>query len=276
MALCSSVRKKGSTMQCGAKPLKGHTLCGTHARSKRVTLWSELYLGKADGLVKFQANVRRWLVQRRLALAGPGVLCRKNLTNTEDLETCEESDREHPMTYFAFEENGKIWWFHFPTLWKWSIRSFEPTNPYTKTPLSYATRKRLRAMWSYNRRRNLDIPAEPNTLEDRIRCRWNVICQMFVDNGFGDIDPRIFTHLLKPDYIAVFRMLRSDLEIVFTESSAIRKFANGLIKRLLSAAHVLPPAVFCLHASYILQLILMFPKDPYVLSFTTLSALYRC
>jgi hypothetical protein len=97
--------------------LKGHTLCGTHARAKNVTLWAEAHKGNTSGLRKAQGLIRGWLVRRRLRYAGPGVLCRKNLANDEDLETCEESSKEHPFDYFAFEENGKVWWFHFPTLW---------------------------------------------------------------------------------------------------------------------------------------------------------------
>lgn len=275
MATCSSIKKKGSTEQCSAKSLAGHTLCGTHARAKHVTLWSEVHKDTTLGLRKTQALIRGWLLRRRLLRAGPGVLCRKNLANDEDLETCEEASKEHPFEYFAFEESGKIWWFHFPTLWKWCLRSPEPTNPYTKVPLSMETRKRLRSTWCYQFRYRLVLPKEPVVFAERLAGRWNIICQLFADHGFGLIHPNTFSHMGKADYAVMFRFLRDDMELVFPENNKIKRFVVSQCNRMIYNTHIVQSDIYMLNSTYVLMVLLLFPKDPYILAFTVLSALYR-
>jgi hypothetical protein len=266
---CAAVRKKGSTEKCNLKALKGHSLCGRHARSKCPVLWADANKTLSSNIVRVQSLVRGWLVRKRLSLGGPGVLSRKHLSNDEDLETCEESSREHPFNYFAFEESGKIWWFSFPTIWKWCIRN--PTNPYTKVPLSNETRTRLRAMWHYQRRNKLPLPKGPTQYEERIRAYWNVIQQTFEDHGFGEIHVDI--RLTKQSYSTMLRLIRDDIPVTMTD-----KFARERIERHIRAALAsdAPLQLYSLQCAYTLMVILMVPKDPYELAFTVLSALYRC
>jgi hypothetical protein len=238
-------------------------------------LWAEANKNKTAGLQKVQALVRGWLLRKRLHYAGPGVLCRKNLANDDDLETCETASRQDPFEYIGFEENGKVWWFDFSTLWKWCLRSGEPTNPYTKVPLTADTKKRLRAMWSYKMRHRLPRPSEPNGLSERIQGRWNIICQLFADNGFGNIDPHMFVHMGKYQYNGVFRFLRDDMQIVFPETSRTRRFVATQCNRMLYTITIIEPNIFLLNSTYVLMAMMLYPKDPYVLAFTLLSALYR-
>ena len=277
MTTCASIKKKGSFEQCSAKTLMGHTLCGTHARSKNVILWTEIHKEHSPRLIKAQKLVRGWLVRRRLRYAGPGVLCRKNLANDEDLETCEEASKESPFNYFSFEENNKIWWFHFHTLWKWCLRSAEPTNPYTKVPLSLDTRKRLRILWSHRfRLKTGPLPYEPSTFPDSLLGRWNIICQIFADYGFGTIDPNVFLHFKRNDYNVVFRFLQDDMSIVFPASSRTRRFVLTQCDRMIMNINLIRPEIYILNSAYVIMVMLMYPKDPYILAFTILSALYRC
>jgi len=270
--LCASVRRKGSTEQCGSRALLGHTLCGTHARSKTVTLWVDANKEKVLAAHRIQAAVRGWLVRHRLALAGPGVLRRQGLSNDEDLETCEPVDRQDPMDYFAFTENGKTWWFDFATLWKWSQMSVEPVNPYTKVPLTVETKRRLRRMWSIRRRHRHSIPAEPTTFQERLRHRWTVVCQVFADNALGVLTPEPFLRLTKTHYILLFRMLRDDLQASLPTQS---RYALAMIHRCLISAWTMPPTQFVLQSSYVLMTILLHAKDEPSLAFCVLSALYR-
>jgi hypothetical protein len=268
---CAAVRKIGSLERCTAKSLKGHTLCGRHVRSKHVVLWSDANKSKAHKLVRIQAIVRGWLLRKRLELAGPGVLSRKNLANDEDLETCEESAKEHPLTYFAFEESGKIWWFSFPTIWKWCLRN--PTNPYTKVPLSHEARKRLRQLWYYQKRHKIPLPASPPIFQDRLNGYWNIIRQTFDDYGFGDIHPNIVFNLHKHEYMIMFRMIRDDIPVTMQNKAAREKVDRYLRIALQSTA---PVNNYILFSAYTLMVCLMVPKEPYELAFTVLSALYRC
>jgi len=277
MEMCVSVRRKGSTDHCPSPPLKGYHLCSQHARMRDIVLWSDANRAKSAAAIKCQAFVRGCLLRKRLALAGPGVLCRKGLANEEDLETCEVAEREHPMTYFAFSESGKVWWFHFATLWRWCCRNADPVNPYTKVPLSADTRTRLRAIWTYNRVHEIDNPREDSTSSaDRIRYRVNIICQIAGDHGFGAIDPNVFLELDKSRWITVFRMVRDDLDVTLPKSMVrAREMTKRYIEYLFETASMLPNAQCVDLASRIACLMLLYPKDPYILAFTFLSAVYR-
>jgi hypothetical protein len=177
------------------------------------------------------------------------------------------------LDYFAFTENGKIWWFDFATLWKWSCLSVEPTNPYTKVPLDVDTKRRLRRMWSVRRRQRLPVPPDPTVYQDRMRLRWTLLCQLFADNGFGVLDPGYFTGLSKNDYIVLFRRLRDLLQDSVPKHHS--RHALVLIHRCLITAWTLPPAHYTLQASYALLMMLLHAKDEFTLGFCVLSSLYE-
>jgi hypothetical protein len=212
------------------------------------------------------------MVRSRLRLAGPGVLHREGLCNDEDLETCESASRQPPLDYFAFREAGKVWWFDFATLWKWSQMSVQPTNPYTKVPLDVETKTRLRRMWSARRRHRDPVPPEPSVYQERLRVRWTLVCQIFADNGFGVLDPGLFTGFTKNDYIVLFRSLRDILQVSLPLHQT--RTALTLIHRCLLSAWTLPPTQFVLQSSYALMAMLLHSRNEFGLAFCVLSALY--
>jgi hypothetical protein len=268
MIRCAAVRRKGCDDQCGIRAIKGHPFCGRHARAKNVQIWKH---PDEPGIVKLQARIRGWLVRLRLKQGGPGVLCRKNLANDEDLVTCEE--RIHPFEYFAFEENGKVWWFRFDTLWLWAARTLEPANPYTKVPLSQETRKRLRAAWGYRRRNKISTEFPK---EDRLRSNWNIICQTFHDNGFSDLRPELFMNLSKNQLIVALRMMYDDLTVSLPKTDRTLCMVLYLLLRGVQSGYNMKSQQYSVHISYIFMLAMCVPKDPYIYAFTLLSALYRC
>ena len=273
---CAAVKKRGSQDQCPAMSLRGHTLCGRHVRATTPTLWASAMGVRSPRVVKLQALVRGWLVRCRLRLAGPGVLSRRDLANDEELVSCESKDRQHPFDYFAFEENGKVWWFEFASLWRWASQSHEPENPYTKVPLSQTTRRRLRAAWAYRQRRRLPLPSESSVYEQRLRARWNLITQLFLDNGFVDVHPNNFTRLNASELRTMFVFLERDIQVVFSDKDPGKARALRLCRRGLHANPELPPTMYVLGSAYILLLILTVHRDSYNMTFNVLSALYRC
>jgi hypothetical protein len=267
--ICAAVRKKGSQDQCSSKVVFGHTLCGRHARAKNVTLWADLHK-KNITIVNVQALVRGWLVRNRLTLAGPGVLRRQDVANEEDLVSCASKSEVHPHDYFAFMENGKIWWFEFPSLWNWISRSHIPTNPYTRTQLTQETLKRLHKL-AILKWEEKQYPPEPPTGEERIRNRWNLICQVFANYGFGNIHPQHFTGLTRPQYITIVRMILEDIQTAMPDNSERRFLVRTY--RCLYARNRNPR--FPLFCSFMFLMTLLKLKDPYILAFTMMSALYR-
>jgi len=270
---CASVRKKGSTEQCSAKPVLGHTLCGRHAKSKCPTLWADVHSNRIRNIPKVQALVRGWLVRIRLKAAGPGVLSRKKCSNDEDLNTYTEKEKVHPFEYFGLEENGKTWWFEFNTIWKWSIRSVNPTNPYTKVPLSVETRKRLRDMWNYGQRTKFPSYEESSNYNERTLQRWMVLCQAFQDNGFGEFNPHMFMRLTKPELYVMFSMIHDDVRTILNDKDLNKQQLLQFCARCKIGGP--NTNLYLLQAPYYLLLMMSFLKNPYPLVFTILSALYR-
>ncbi len=239
-------------------------------------LWADVFRPTAPRLVRAQARIRGWLVRSRLALAGPGVLNRKVVTNDEDLVTCVSKQDIHPWTYFGFEENGKVWGFAFSTLWTWCRQSMDPTNPYTKVPLSQETRRRLRDMWAYRHRHTLMLPIESLNPVDRLRQRWTILTQLFRDNGFIDVHPENFLRFTSSEYHTMFMLLHQDLLIVLDDQDPHREKILRYCRRGMTIHPPRPSAQYILQSTYILMIILSTPKNPYSLVFSILSAFYRC
>ena len=269
MTRCAAVKKKGSTNQCTAAALRGHSLCGTHMRAKTVQIWKDVLVTDAR-VVKCQSVGRRWLILHRCALAGPGVLNRKNLANDEDLVTCVESNRQHPFEYFAFTENGKTWWFDFKTIWVWSMKSPEPSNPYTKVPLTTDTRKRLKELWAYQMRHLVGVPLDPDNVEEHIQVRLNFLCQSFVDHGFIDVTPGQLTRLSKPSHVAMWRFIQEDLG---KSRGALWTWCNYMLSPTLIHANSLS---YVVNSWRILMRLITHQKEPYITIFSVMSAIYRC
>lgn len=262
MNRCAAVRKRGATDQCQFPALKCHTLCGRHARMKSPVLWASLHT--KTPVVRIQSLVRGWLIRKRLALAGPGVLRRKDLANDEDLFTCESKERQHPMEYFSFEEAGKIWWFDAGNLWGWMSRSVEPVNPYTKTPIPVEAKRRFRAIQRLAR-----FSCGGETTEDIIAQRWNLIVQVFRDNGFIDVHPQQFANFGTMEYHTMFVFLERDLQIVFSERDMYRDLLINICRRAQKREGIFTFTAMLLR-------MLMIPRDPYILVFSMLSSFYRC
>jgi hypothetical protein len=273
--ICAAVRKKGSHDQCPSKALFGHTLCGRHAKAKKVTLWKDVHKHKHMSIVNVQSLIRGWLVRNRLNLAGPGVLRRGLVTNEDDLVTCRGKQDVHPYEYFAFTENGKVWWFEFTSLWHWTTRSHIPTNPYTRTPLEVDTLKRLHEMWICHWRAKTS-PIEAVDPTERIRNRWNVISQVFANYGFGNIHPNHFADLTKQQYLLIVRMILEDLQVAMPDTSnrgMLIRYLRSLHERYKLPSHKVP--TYALNCSFLFMALLLRLKDPYIFAFTMLSALYR-
>lgn len=269
MGRCVAVRRKGSTDPCEANAVRGHTLCGRHAKMLAPVLWVDT---NRSSVVRIQAHIRGWLVRRRLSYAGFGVLSRKGLTNDDDVISYVEKGRVHPMDYISFEENGKHWWFEFGSLWSWCTRNADPTNPYTKVVLSSDTRKRLRTIWGYKVRHREDLPIESTIFEERLRNRTYLLTQHFADYGFVGIDPNFLQRLTRGDCVLFFVMLDREIDIAIPSSHPFHNRLRVMCKHKMQSVQ---------HHSYVLQCVntilyvVSLYRDPYILTFSILSVLYR-
>ena len=275
MNRCAAVKKRGSVDPCSATALRGHTLCGRHARMRSPVIWIDVAKTQASAVVKIQACVRGWLIRKRISYAGFGVLCRKDLANDEDIITCAEKGKVHPMDFFSFEENGKFWWFEFGSLWTWSVRSIDPVNPYTKVPLSPETRKRLRTIWGYKRRHRETLPIEPDDINERLRYRANILIQHFDDYGFIGVHPSFLLRCSRPEFITLFVLLRRDIETMIPASDPFRSRVALLCTSRTNPSYPAQTSVYLLNCFSALLYIITLYREPYVITFSMLSAFYR-
>lgn len=270
------MRKVGSVDQCPARALLGHTLCGRHAKCRRIVIWADANASHGARLVRCQAFIRGWLLRKRLALSGPGVLSRNDVLNEDDPVTLESKQVIHPFEYFGFKEGSKVFWFEFDTLYTWCLRSPTPTNPFTKVPLSVDVRKRLRDGWSYRQRHGIQIPTESAVYEERVLGRWTLLCQLFEDCGFGHVEPQMFLRLTKSQYRMIFLLVRDDISTVLHAKNPSRERLLLYCTRGVQRSSDLSVRQYVLQSVYTLLTMLARQKDPYTLAFVVLSALYRC
>lgn len=275
MRRCVAVRKRGSKEPCDLISLRGHTLCGRHARMRNPVLWADVNCSIAPPIVRIQACARGWLVRKRLAYAGPGVLSRGTLANDEDIVTYAHRARVHPLTFVSFEENGKVWWFEFGSLWTWCMRNRDPVNPYTKVPLSSDTRKRLRVLWGYKRRNHEDLPSESTVVDERLRFRLNILVQHFADYGFEGVSVESLIQLSKMEYVSLFNLFRRDVETLLSAHSPFRKRIAILCDHRIQSANGIPTHQYTLQSVNLILHILLLYRDPYILTFSVLSAFHR-
>ena len=160
--LCSSTRNRRSNARCSHKALNGLLFCGKHLKSKNKILWKPETL-HVDSATKIQAAWRGRMVRLMLTLAGDP-FDRSRCHNEEELVTLEEKGKQHPLNYFSFSENGKVWWFAIDTMFK-LMQDAIPVNPYTKQPFTRETRIRIREiheLWWYRQQIKLS-----ETLHDK-------------------------------------------------------------------------------------------------------------
>jgi hypothetical protein len=127
---------------------------------------------------KFVAVWRGYHVRKQWELHGPGVLDRRRCHNETEMATGEEAHEIPPESYFAFEEGGRVYWFHQASLRAWTADKLHPLNPYTRTPLTRETRQRLRML----------VP------EDKVNSLNDVACRL-QETGFATVSPSWFTEL---------------------------------------------------------------------------------
>lgn len=272
---CASVRKKGSRDQCTAHSIPNSDFCGRHARMKGPIRWTDTV--PIIPVVKMQALVRGGLIRRRLRLAGPGVLRRKECVNDEEMVTFEDKSRVHPHDYFGWEENGKIWWMSIASMGQLTRDQLHPANPYTKVPLSTDDRRRFRKLRCYCLRHKLPISHEVVTDVPTKLIHYNIaIYQSLEENGYEGIHPEEWAAMDRLDvyaYLETFTRMLSGWSLEKPE----RLWRTGLsyfARRLCKASQLRIPAVRY-YASYLTATCLAQDRQVSDLLFMIVSARFQ-
>lgn len=226
--LCGSCKNKTSNERCSSKALKNLQFCGKHAKSKNPRLWADVN-PVGQSAIKIQKVWRGWIVRYMLDMAGPGVLNRKVCHNEEDVITFVERDKIHPLDYFAFFEDEKIFCFDIRSIFQISLAKLQPENPYTRCQLSLETRKRMKEVIYYRESRLLHLFHDPLYLTDSdkvFEMRWMRISQMLEESLFIDINPMFFVALNRTQLWEFTAILRDKLLLWAKEHKNVHSRRN--------------------------------------------------
>jgi len=217
--LCSSTRSRLSTTRCSLKALRGIKFCGKHAKSKTKTLWKP-DLTEDESATKIQRVWRGWMVRHFLYLAGHSIdysghsLRRSECHNEEELVTLEDKERQHPLNFFSFVENGKRWWFGLDTMFK-LIQETNPSNPYTKEPFSRGTRIRIRELHDLAWYRKL------HTTPETLHTKAVALCHILEDILFEEISYTRFEYMSKLSLIIFTSHVHRHIEARSIECASV-------------------------------------------------------
>jgi hypothetical protein len=188
-------------------------LCGKHAKVKNLRLW-KVVNNLDDKVIIIQKFWRGYSIRNWLKIAGPGVLNRSICHNDEELVTMDEKKSVNPFDYFSFEEGGKVYWFDVRSISENCMLKTDPTNPYTREPLTIETRRRLRQICIKRHRNNLnnmhDI-SHKRSVDEIILSTWTHVCQIIIENGFFDMSPLYFISLNDTRLLIFNTIIRNDL-----------------------------------------------------------------
>jgi hypothetical protein len=196
---CISVKNKKSKERCTAKALVGMEFCGRHCKVKVKDIWNPV--DKDVMARKIQTIWRGHAIRRILELAGPNALNRAKSNDYEEITTFVSKDRQYPLDYFEFEENGVNFWFDIKTLYQWACNEETPRNPYTKTELTLDTRRRMRELIAIRKHRKQPIMVTVLFRDQTVESRVNQLCQILEENlsgtdyWYGRISPDEFLHM---------------------------------------------------------------------------------
>jgi hypothetical protein len=276
---CASCKNKTSEAQCENKIITGLIFCGKHARVKNPRLWKDV--NDLDSKVtKIQALWRGYVMKNWMKLAGQGIFNRKICHNDEDVVTMDSKESIYPLDYFSFEEDRMIYCFDIRSLTELTINVINPTNPYTRKPLSTETRQRLRKLCIRRFRRKMinEHETKKRTLLDIVRCNWVYICQIIGENGFFDIPPEFFIAMNRTQLLAFTMLIRNDLNawaLEHKKGSRRYVYSNWMKRILFEYSQGANPTRISYLISRILGTILNDYPEPYPICFIIMSAMHR-
>lgn len=197
MPLCSACKSKTSTDQCTYNCLAGLLFCGRHIKVKEPRVWA--VVNNLDSKVTLIQKVwKGYHIRYLLRLAGPGVLNRSKCNNKEELFTFDEPKTVNPFNYFAFEENGQLYWFDIRSALQSLDSTDELTNPYTRQEIPSCVKKRLHQLHAFRLRRRLQTlhTAEPiRSMDEILSNRFRHVSHVLQANDFFGISPETFISL---------------------------------------------------------------------------------
>lgn len=194
MPLCSACKSLTSMDRCIYEAMTGTIFCKRHIKVKIPRVWS--VVNNIDPKVTLIQKIwKGYHIRQLLRLAGPGVLNRSKCGNKEELFTFDDAKSVSPFNYFAFEENGQIYWFDIRSLLQCLDTSNELINPYTRQPVSSDSKKRLHKLHIDRIRKKLPLSHTEDSIrpmDEILLNRFRHISHILQAYDFFGLDPQSF------------------------------------------------------------------------------------
>jgi len=273
MNVCISCKNAKSTERCTRKSITGLSICGTHARSRSPRNWYTVNNIDAK-IVRIQALWRGYSLRSRLNKGGSGVLKRSLCHNEEDFVSLEPIAKLDPREFFSFEEDGKLWAFNLYGLCRILLNDVEPKNPYTRTPFSNDTRRRLRGYMFYLiRKRDPEIMKVYRN--DLLTYKLVLITQILHENGFLDFRPEYLSICTSSQAYVLRSLLLQDMRAFAFANPNLRLYRYcSLLNSRTFMAHS-NPVVTIIHILLIILANTCSPSEEYEICFFIMSALFK-
>jgi len=120
----------------------------------------------SNRLIKVQAVIRRYLINKQIKLRGIGYLNRKLCNNEEDFYTYELTEDINPIYFFSYkDENRKYWCFDIRSLKK--LIDMNYGNPYTIEPIPDLIKSKVDVLINYLQKQNIQVSIDNTVITDR-------------------------------------------------------------------------------------------------------------
>jgi hypothetical protein len=278
---CASCKNKSSFERCSNKCLLGFQFCGKHVKAKYVRVWKDINNLDVKAML-IQKIWRGFSVREWMRVAGPGVLKRQLCHNDEELVTLDDKQSVAPFDYFSFQENEKVYWFDIRSLSELVMSKLKPENPYTREPLTFDTRQRLRKLCLRRKLRHIENLHDSNPerpINEVINTTWIYICQIIEENGFFDMSHLYFTTLNRTQLFIFNSMLQQDLiawAAEHTNKQSRRYRYVYWMKRVMAVTNIETDRdKISFISARVISTILNDCRDPYSICFIVVSCLHR-
>jgi hypothetical protein len=256
--------------------------CGLHVRVRNPRLW--VVANKVEEKIELIVKIwRGYIVRKRIRLAGPGVLNRKQCINDEDVGTFDEKNKVHPFDYFGFEEDGRMYWGDIKSMISILNSARIPLNPYTRNEISNEARRRLREIYKYRIRNKLQVDYDTldiNMVSAVTSRRWLQVSQIIYEHELGNIDPQHFESLSRNELGDFITCILEDIHVWShmhhrkPESKRYKYYT--LIRYGISKFYdVISTQQYSYIISTILMHLLLDSKQDFDISFIILSSFYK-
>jgi hypothetical protein len=273
MNLCVACKNATTIDRCDRNALPGLDVCGIHARAKSRRDWF-IVNNIEPKIVRIQAVWKGYSLRNRLKRGGPGVLKRSICHNEDEFMSLEPIAKLDPRLYFGFEQDGKVWAFNVYGLCKILLQDIEPKNPYTRTPFSNDTRRRLRQYFFYLvRRRDAEIVNILRT--NPIEIKLVLITQILHENGFEDFRPEYLTMCSNDQTYILRALLLHDMRALAFKNPNLRLYRYCSLlnsKTIMATSH---PVTKLIHILLLIFADMTCSSQEYEFCFLIMSALFK-